>query len=51
MEVRKNESGLKATLHYLGRVNHLPFGIFDGDAYQLFCLFSPNFEKHIDADP
>ena len=32
------------------RVKSLPLGIYDKDPYQLFCLFSPNLERHLDIE-
>ena len=38
-------------MKFEGHVNRLPFGSYDSDVYQLLCLFSPDFSKHIDVDP
>lgn len=45
-----NPNNVGATLKYVGHVKTLPFGIYDADVYQLYCLFSPDFGKHFDVD-
>jgi len=38
-------------VRFEGYVSRLPVGIYDGNIEQLFCLFSPDFTKHIDTEP
>ena len=44
------KSGKEAKMNLLARLPKMPVNIVDGDAYSLFCLFSPDMEKFIDFD-
>jgi len=46
--VRKGE--LDARMNLEARIPSMPVNLVDGDAYSLFCLFSPNMSKFIDFD-
>ena len=35
---------------YIGRLNNLPIGHCNGNAYQIYCLFSPDLRMHLDVD-
>ena len=35
---------------YQCRLTNLPIGLGNGNAYQLYCLFSPNLRMHFDVD-
>ena len=39
------------TVVYKRRLMSLPIGYVNGNAYQLYCLFSPNLTMHFDVDP
>jgi len=47
----RQEGSTLARVEFEGDVKKLPFGSFDSDVNQLFYMFSPNFDLHIDFDP
>ena len=47
---RPRQGDLDARMNLLARLPRMPVNLVDGDAYSLYCLFSPNMEKFIDFD-
>ena len=43
-------STIEKTVKYKCRLTNLPIGLGNGNAYQLYCLFSPNLRMYFDVD-
>ena len=41
----------KKDVKFVRRLSNLPIGLGKGNAYQVYCLFSPDFTMHFDVDP
>ena len=49
--LERSNKGVLSTVHFEGHVRRPPYGIYDRDRYTQYCLFSPDFSKHLDVDP
>ena len=47
---RPRAGDLDARMNLKARLPRMPVNLVDGDAYSLFCLFSPNMNMFIDFD-